>query len=420
MPDAVTHVAPDLQLRRAVLESAGARGGEFEELLAYNRCAIEQRGLPSLPAFPLADEPHLLAWREYADEASRRGPWSALRGRLPQLRFPIAAGMSEQGEYRDATRRGIFAAEAGPDAGLQLAEPDGLDLVLHAGIAGTVPLIVVTERADFVSLVRALCHRNEPRPVPDSMGACIVAGYNNWDRIHAHRRRWEAAHPGADAAAWSAEFQRLQANKPLYQDRFVILSRGPYSNVRGAELGFTEAEWLKHSLLIRREHECTHYFTLRVFGALQNNLLEELIADFIGLVSTFGGFGADLALRFLGLEAFPTVRPTGRLNNYRGSPRLSDGAFAVLARLAYDAVRNLERLAADRSEDLRGEDDLPRLVCALTSLTMEELAAEGASGRIDSRLAAIGRAASRQRADDHHEVPGSARASHAEPEEPRS
>lgn len=378
---------PALAARRAVLERAGARGDEVEELLAYNRSAVEERGVPAVPQFPLADEPHLAAWREYAEDAERRGAWAALSERLPQLRFPVAAGMSERAHYRDATRRGIVPPPAGPESGLRLVEPAGVELLLHPALAGTVPVIVAAARADFVALVQAFCHRNEPAAVPDSMGACIVAGYNNWDRIRAHRRSWEAGTPGADATAWSAEFRRLQAEKPLYQDRFVILSRGPYSNVDAAAAGFGEEEWLRHSLRIRREHECTHYFTLRVFGGLQNNLLEELIADFVGLVAAFGGFDADLALRFLGLEAYPGVRPSGRLANYRGSPPLSDGAFTVLARLAHDAVRNLARLADARRRDVRAPEPLARLVCALTALSLEELA-DGPGGRVEALLGA--------------------------------
>ncbi|MBZ5587403.1 MAG: hypothetical protein LAO05_02480 [Acidobacteriia bacterium] len=389
MVEETPHIAPNLELRRRVLTRAGARSGEVEELLTYNRSAIEQRGLPAFPTFPLSDEPHLEAWRAYAEEAPRHGAWAVLRDRIPQLRFPVAAGMSERGEYRDATRKGISPQENDPEACLRLAEPDGVELLLHPAIAGTVPIVAVTVRADFVSLVQALCHRNEPKQIPDSMGACIVAGFNNWDRVRTYRRRWQASHPAADDDAWAQEFSRMLPNKSAYQDRFIILSRGPYSNVQGAEVGFGEAEWLERSFFIRREHECTHYFTLRVFGALQHNLLEELIADFVGLVTAFGSFRTELALRFLGLDSFPTVRPTGRLQNYRGSPPLSEGAFAVLARLAYDGVRNLGLCAADRPQTLNSPVDLARLVCALTTLTMEEVAADGVVNRVDSRLAMI-------------------------------
>lgn len=382
-------MTPDHALRRRVLAEVGAQGGEVEELLAYNASTVERRGFPALPGFPLPDEPHLEAWRSYAEEAARRGAWATLRERLPQLRFPVAAGMSEREAYRAATRKGVMPTdEVGDATGLPVHDPGGIELGLHAAIAGTVPVVAVATRQDFVLLVQALCHRNEPRPVPDSMGACIVTGYNNWDRVHAYRRRWESAHPGAGAADWSEEFSRLQQDKRLYQDRFVILSRGPYSNVGGTEAGFSEPEWSERSFAIRREHECTHYFTLRVFGALGNNLHEELVADFVGLIGAFGRFRADLALRFLGLESFPVLRAGGRIENYRGTPPLSAGAFAALARLVHRGVGNLERLAAARPQAVEGRDDLARLVCVLTSLSLEELAADGLAERIDVRTAA--------------------------------
>ena len=60
------------------------------------------------------------------------------------------------------------------------------------------------------------------------MGACIVKGLNNWDRIAAHRAKWERDQPGgATESAWNDEFRRLVPRKELYQDRFIILSRGP-------------------------------------------------------------------------------------------------------------------------------------------------------------------------------------------------
>ena len=88
-----------------------------------------------------------------------------------------------------------------------------------------------------------------------------------------------------------------------------------------ADLGLAEAEWREMSLVIRREHECAHYFTRRLFGSMRNNLLDELIADYAGLVAATGRFRADWFLRFIGLEEFPRYRPGGRLDLYRGSRR---------------------------------------------------------------------------------------------------
>src|SRR5262249_24175708 len=159
---------------------------------------------------------------------------------------------------------------------LVLEAPAELILTVEPTIAGRIPIIVTGPREDFVALVRALTERNEPAPVPTSMGACIVSGLNNWDRVARYRAQCEAtggiAGAGARGEAWTAEFRAFASQKSRYQDRGIILSRGPYSAVSAAQAGLPEADWLDRSLIIRREHECTHYFTYRVFGAMRNNL----------------------------------------------------------------------------------------------------------------------------------------------------
>jgi hypothetical protein len=205
------------------------------------------------------------------------------------------------------------------------------------------------------------------------MGACLVNGLNNWDRVAAYRAKWEREHPDeALAGGWGDEFKRMAADKALYQDRFIILSRGPYSAIDARHVRMNEDDWLAKSLVIRREHECTHYFTYRVFRTMRNNLLDELVADFVGLVRAFGGYRGDLARLFLGLEAFPAIRPGSRIEVYRGD--LSDAALSAVAALCVDATRNLQKVA-DAKPDLG--DDLPALaemIYALYVLTLEELA----------------------------------------------
>jgi hypothetical protein len=376
----------DHEVRRGVLLDLGASSTSVEEILAYSHNRIVEEGAPELPSFPLPDEPHLGAWREYAECAAESSAWQALRTRLAQLQFPVREGMSGDDAYLRATRRGLFPPPLS-SSGLELSDGDNLDLVLHPCIAGTVPLLTPANREDFVSLVRAFTARNEPATVPDSMGACMVAGLNNWDRVHAHRRKWEAANPDLDhASAWSDEFRNLVQRKELYQDRFIILSRGPYSNVAASEIGASDDEWVEMSYRIRRDHECTHYFSLRVFGCLLHNLLEELIADYVGIVQTCGAFRADLAMRFLGLEDYPDYRSGGRLEVYRGDPPLSDEAFAVLTGLAARGIDNLTLV--DQRWPYREEsiDGLARLVCALTLLTLEEMAAPGIVERVQDRM----------------------------------
>jgi hypothetical protein len=377
-----------MSARREILQALGAEGAVVDELLVANRCRLDAGRLPGIRKLPLTDEPHVSAWRSYARSAEAGGAWTVLRDRLVQLQFPIRKGISQDDAYRAATLRGELAAGDTQREDLRLRQPAGLRLVIHPTSAGALPVLDVMDREDFESLVRVFTARNEPARIPASMGACLVSGYNNWDRIWAHRSRWEAEDPNrrGDAAAWSEEFRRLREDKALYQDRFVLLSRGPYSDVAAPDAGMTEEEWLERSFVIRREHECTHYFTLRVFGILQHNLLEELVADFVGLVRTFGTYRRDLALRFLGLESFPEFREGGRLGNYCGDPPLSAAAFTVLIRLAEAAVRNLARMSAEWPQCGASDVMLDRLAAALVCGTLEELASDDAPQWLAARL----------------------------------
>ncbi|HEY6892965.1 MAG TPA: hypothetical protein VI258_02270 [Rhodanobacteraceae bacterium] len=360
-----------LAFRRQIIEAHGGRGAAAEQALAY--CDKPFGDVPC-PSFPLADEPHIATWTAYASEAAAEGAFAALRRHFVQLRVPIRAGISQDAAYLDATRKGRPAAadeEYGP--GLTLARPDRLTLEIRETIAGRLPILVAGERADFVALVQAFTGRNEPVDVPPAMGACIVNGLNNWDRVAAYRSAWERDHQDdAAAGGWSAEFKRFAAHKELYQDRLIILSRGPYSAIDAASAGLNEAEWLDRSVVIRREHECTHYFTYRVFASMRNNVFDELIADFVGLVRAFGGYRGELARRFLGLESYPAIRSGSRLDVYRAD--LSDESLAVVASLAVAATRNLQAFANHNPALVADLPSLARATYALSLLTLEELA----------------------------------------------
>ncbi len=351
-------------MRARVLTGFGACGRVVEEWLHFagSRLAPEPAGLP------LAPEPHVAAWRGYAAEAAERGAWAALRPRLPQLQFPIRAGISRSDAYRAATRRGA-APPAGP--GLVLGRPDALRLSIEDGLAGPVPVLWTPHRDDFVCLVQALSGRNEPEPVPDSMGACLVSGFNNWDRLAALRCRWLAADPVGD---WAEEFRRILPHKELYQDRFLVLTDGPYSNVPAAAVGSSADEWLHVSRTLRLAHEQAHYLALRVFGTPLDRPLDEAIADYVAIVTACGRYRADWFLRFVGLEAFPNYRAGGRLENYRGRPPLSDAAFRVLQALVRAAADNLQRYDEGHFRGERRGSDLARTVVRLSRLTLEELA----------------------------------------------
>jgi len=202
----------------------------------------------------------------------------------------------------------------------------------------------------------------------------MVAGYNNWHRIALLRQQFESSAP--PNASWAEEFQRIKAKPELYQDRFIVLSSGPYSGVQAADLGLDEETWRTCSLAIRREHECAHYYARRVFSSMRNNLLDELIADYFGISAAVGGFRADWLLRFMGLESFPNYREGGRLQNYRGKPPLSDDSFLVLQRLVRAAALNLQSFDEQCLLQSRHLALQPAIYATLAAMTLEEMAAE--------------------------------------------
>lgn len=371
--------------REDILRANGARGDEVAELLRYTESGFDLSSLAECRDYPLPDEPFVEAWTEYAREAKHVGAGATLRRHLVQLRFPVEQGMSAREDYLAATRRGVLPPE-------QTLPPlfdddEGLWITLHETPAGRLPVVIVNARPDFETLMRALSRRNEPVPIPASMGACIIGGYNNWSRVARHREQWASRHAAAASGAgaedaWRAEFGRLAPNKDLYQDRFVLLSTGPYSGTPAAAIGLDGDEWQRLSLIIRLEHECAHYFTKRVFGSMRNSLLDELIADYTGIVAARGRFEPEWFLRFMGVENPNGWRSDGRLANYRGDPPLSNGAFVVLQALVRRATETLDRFDALLRDYLAGRarslDDTARTIAAIAGLGLERLAEPGA------------------------------------------
>ena len=365
--------------RASVLQAFGASEGERAELLRYNDNRFDQGPTASGVRLPFEDEPFVAVWERYREEAREVGEWTVLRRALVQLRFSVEPGMSRAPAYRAAVHRLEPVGDEIPP--LRLARPDDVRIVIHATPAGRLPVIVAPHRNDFVLILQALTMRNEPMPVPQAIGAYMVAGYINVDRVRQARAAWQATHSGASDAEWRLALHALLTRKELYQDRFIVASTSPYSGVPASRVGLDATTWQRLSLRIRIEHESVHYLTRRAFGSMQNRLLDELIADYAGIVQACGRYRADWALRFLGLEDYPAYRPGARLERYRDD--LSDGAFRVLQRLVVRAVDNLA--AFDTSRPGVG---LPstrlRTVVALTRLTVEDLAANDAASRLRS------------------------------------
>lgn len=354
-----------IESRTRILQQQGACGSVVDELLAYNGDHLYNCLMPD--RYPLPDEEFVPVWHHYTELASTQGVFSILRDRLVQLRFPISEGISQTPEYDRATRRGLLR---NMDAGLVLDEPKELRLYIHPAVGGRIPILSTPCRADFVRLLRALTMRNEPVRVPDSEGASLVSGYNNWDRVASHRRVWERelGHRPTEEE-WGSEFQRLAVQKNLYQDKFILMSESLYSGVSHESVGLSEAAWKSASLIIRREHECAHYLIGRVFPRKTNNLVDELVADYCGIVAAVGEYRPDWALRFLGLAEAGSYRAGARLENYPGRPPLSTEAFLVLQGLTRAAIGSLHAFWLRHSKL-----PLAAMALRLKQFTLEEVA----------------------------------------------
>lgn len=367
--------------RVAALRTAGVGAGVLDELLAYGRSLAEVTGQPAA-VFPSGDEAHVAVWDGYAADARRVGAVAALAPRFVQLTCPIAAGISQDPRYRAATRQGRAAEAAALGDAPPFAQPDAVRLSVVETLTGRCPVIVAGDRADFERLVQCLTARNEPEPVPPSMGACLVSGLINWDRVHRHEAAWRQAHPAADDADWQEEWRRFSSERAGYQDRVLLLSTGPYSGVWPA--GVDRDDWIARSLVVRREHECLHYATFRAYGVVRTHVFDEILADFVGLVRAFGRYDGALAREVLGVDA-DGRRLGGRIENYRGTPPLSDAAFDAVAVLAARATAALES-AWDAAGEAPDAAVLLRWVRGLCAVPLEGLS----SPRLAETLAASG------------------------------
>ncbi|WP_298934735.1 hypothetical protein [uncultured Ruegeria sp.] len=352
------------------LRVAGVTGADAECLLATLSPPFE--GPNKAPDFPLPDEPFVETWDSYV---SSPDIWLKLSTSLPQLRFEISDMQGQNPAYLAATKRGDLSLAPDPGEGLQLEAPQALKVTLHQTAAGRIPVLEPATRSDFEALLRAFLYRSEPVAVPSSMGAAMVSGFNNWDRVARLRADWLA--DGNSEFDWTAYFRaEIVPNKPLYQDRFIILSRGTYSNVTADDLPGGQEKVLELSRVIRLEHECAHYFTRRVCGQMRNDLYDELLADYAGLVAATGQFDAELFLTMIGLTPDCALQPKARARIYLDQ-NLTPAAERGMLRLLAHAASVMERLHQDHVVPRLGASpDLGKVLLALSALCFEDFAAD--------------------------------------------
>jgi hypothetical protein len=119
---------------------------------------------------------------------------------------------------------------------------------------------------------------------------------------------------------------------------------------------------------------------------MRKSLLDELVADYMGMVEALGQFDAGLFLHFMGLEDYPRYRDGGRLQNYRGSPPLSPGAFAVLPSIARRAAESLAAYDSRCRGGRLGMADKARMIIALLTIGLEGLASDDAPALLAASL----------------------------------
>lgn len=194
--------------------------------------------------------------------------------------------------------------------------PDNISMEMYDSFAGVIPIIYTRSVNDFENLVTNLVYKGVRPENISKTGASFIFGKST---------------------------------------RFIILSNKPYSNVPHTELGLdiTEEEWKEKSIILRREHECVHYYTLQNFGISKNHLHDELMADFFGIYEAFGYYSADYFLHFIGVRG-----ETGnRLKCY--IPNCSEELYAELCKTAERCAMFLE--AWSKSADFKAMSKSQRL-----------------------------------------------------------
>ncbi|RZS99444.1 DUF7005 family protein [Aquimarina brevivitae] len=277
-----------------------------------------------------------------------------LKSNWVKFHFPIQKNISKHPEYKDATLKGIPVESLSIATGLQLNAPEQLKLSTYQSIGGKVSIVTVPDSEDFKTVIRALCHKNEPVKIPDSMGAAMIKGIINWKRIVELKREWETTNL---TGSWGHYFKKhIVPKTDLYKDKVIVLSTKPYSNCKAEAFNLKEKEWITHSINIRLYHECFHLFTLKEYGTMANNMHDELIADYYGIRRSIGSFKKQWLLQFIGLEEYPNYRKGARLENYLGIPPLSDKAFEILQTLLKNAIDNLSAFDQTLGTDLSDKE----------------------------------------------------------------
>ena len=289
---------------------------------------------------------------------------SELAGRFPQLFIKPEKGASQSETYRGIVRRG--ESFSGDLAHFICSDEDSLTVAETP--AGKVEIVFLKNRADFECFYRIMAAKCEPVPILRTVGASYIGGINDWSKIHAHLAEYEQ-NGGTDS---TGEFARFTADKSNYKTSIILLSDGFYSNLSCENTPFSEEQWQKISLDIRKYHELTHFVCRHFFPTKINAVWDEILADFYGLLCAAGSYDAELAMKFLGI--YDGKYTGGRLERYVEGPINEElvGEIVELASLLEKFVpekfdRDKDNFSTVISIQERSEDFLKKFKFTKTS-----------------------------------------------------
>ena len=244
------------------------------------------------PELPLEEQTDLSWWSEWIKETPPNKHFEGIRNYLPQLWIKPQKEASKSETYKRLVLKGESYNQSKQDAILELSDPVGFSIRLAKHPCGTLPVIEIEDRDDFLSVVRCLAYRCELNTIQPSVHAQAISGLIHWGLIR-------------------------KVNN-LLRAKLIILHRSPYSSLPARLIpgNPTNEKWIELSQHWRLEHELTHLATKRLVGEMRLNLYDELIADALGMLKALKIFSADLFRIGLGLNMDSTTEKNGRVHTY--------------------------------------------------------------------------------------------------------
>lgn len=223
-----------------------------------------------------------------------------LSQRYPQLLFPIEHGISKTQEFTDVV---FCGKELKGTLDFSMSPKDRLYSIDTP--AGTAEALLLYNREDFEKCVCALANRCEPKDIPPSVGAFMISGLINWEKVRRNCKN----------NINELTLKLLKFSGCEIYDRLILLSSGWYSGIVPENIGLSADEWTEKSITIRMYHELTHFICRSLYPKNIDVIRDEIFADMIGIIVAFGYYDTELAKLFLGISN-AGLSETGRINYY--------------------------------------------------------------------------------------------------------